>query len=109
MKKVLLPLLALVSTHALAFDARDVYEQKYAEQPSGVYQDSGHLFFVVKLACEGGDKKYSGTKESKLAEKAFYQQLLAEASLRRVSFDPNSISLNGQLKKRCTCLNWTAV
>ena len=98
MKKVLLPLLALVSTHALAFDARDVYEQKYAEQPSGVYQDSGHLFFVVKQACEG-DKKYSGTKESKLAEKTFYQQLLAEASLRRVSFDPNSISLSGQLKK----------
>lgn len=98
MKRLLYPLLALVSAQSLAFDAREIYEQKYAQLSTGVYEDSGHLFFIVKQACDG-DKKYSGTKESKLAEKAFYQLLLDEASLRRVSFDPSSVNASGKLKK----------
>lgn len=98
MKKLLFLILVLVSTHSLAFDAREVYEQKFADKPTGVYEDSGYLFFVVKQQCLT-EKKYSGTEESKEAEIKFYSQLVNEANYRSVSFDPESISFDGQLRK----------
>ncbi|WP_372882261.1 hypothetical protein [Psychromonas sp.] len=98
MKKVFIFALALFSTQSIAFDAREIYQNKLIEQPTGVYQDSGLLFFVVKQPCLT-TKKYSGTKESKQAEQVFYTQLVDQVNTRSISFNPQSISVSGRLKE----------
>ncbi len=98
MKKSCLFILLLFTAQALASDARDIYQQKFAVKKSGVYQDSGFLFFVVKQPCLT-TKKYSGTKESKQAELTFYAQLAHEVNSRSISFNPQSIPLSGPLKE----------
>jgi len=98
MKKLIIILSLLLSHSALAFDAREIYNQKYATSETGVYEDSGHLFFVVKQPCLKS-KKYSGTDESDAAELKFYALLASEIKQRSVSFDPESIVFDGQLRK----------
>lgn len=98
MKKVFLFVLALFTTQSVASDAREIYQNKFIEQPTGVYQDSGLLFFVVKQPCLT-TKKYSGTKESKQAERLFYTQLVHELNVRSISFNPQSIPFSGRLKE----------
>lgn len=98
MKKVCLFIFFLFPVQAFASDLREIYQQKFAAKPSGVYQDSGSLFFVVKQPCLL-TKKYSGTKESKQAELTFYGQLVHEVNSRSISFNPQSIPLSGLLKE----------
>lgn len=98
MKKILLFILALFSMQGAASDTRDIYQQEFIEKPTGVYQYSGTLFFVVKQHCLT-TKKYSGSKESKQAEKIFYRQLVTELNSRNISFNPRSIPFSGPLKE----------
>jgi len=88
----------LISQSAFGFDARELYNQKYARSDTGVYEDSGYLFFVVKQPCLT-TKKYSGTDESDAAELTFYGLLADEIKQRSVSFDPNSILFDGKLRQ----------
>jgi len=98
MKKLSVLLVLLISQSVFGFDARELYNQKYATADTGVYEDSGYLFFVVKQACLT-TKKYSGTDESDAAELTFYELLTNEIKQRSVSFDPSSISFDGQLRQ----------
>jgi hypothetical protein len=98
MKKVCLFIFALFAVQAFASNEREIYLQKFAAKQSGVYQDSGSLFFVVKQPCLT-EKKYSGTKESKQAELTFYGQLVHEVNSRSISFNPQSIPFSGRLKE----------
>lgn len=98
MKKLSFLLVLLISQSVFGFDARELYNQKYATSDTGVYEDSGYLFFVVKQPCLT-TKKYSGTDESDAAELTFYGLLASEIKQRSVSFDPSSISFDGQLRQ----------
>ncbi|WP_017220514.1 hypothetical protein [Moritella dasanensis] len=98
MKKLSFLLALLISQSVFGFDARELYNQKYATVDTGVYEDSGYLFFVVKQQCLT-TKKYSGTDESDAAELTFYGLLASEIKQRSVSFDPSSISFDGQLRQ----------
>jgi hypothetical protein len=98
MKKLSVLLVLLISQSVFGFDARELYNQKYATADTGVYEDSGYLFFIVKQPCLT-TKKYSGTDESDAAELTFYELLANEIKQRSVSFDPGSISFDGQLRQ----------
>lgn len=98
MKNLIIILSLIFSQSALGLDVRELYSQKYATSETGVYEDSGYLFFVVRQPCLS-TKKYSGTKESDAAELTFYGLLASEIKQRSVSFDPDTISFDGQLRK----------
>lgn len=87
----------LFASSCLAFDAQSIYSQKLTDKETGVYEESGHLFFVINQPCLT-DKKYSGTKESKAAEKEFYALLVKTAKRYNLSFDKASIQFGGQLQ-----------
>lgn len=98
MRKLIIILSLIFSQSALGLDVRELYSQKYATSETGVYEDSGYLYFVVRQPCLS-TKKYSGTEESDAAELKFYALLANEINQRSVSFDSNSISFDGQLRQ----------
>jgi len=87
----------LFSIASFAFDAQTIYNEKLSTKESGVYEESGYLFFVINQPCLT-DKKYSGTKESKVAEQQFYTLLATTAKRYNLSFDKASIQFGGELQ-----------
>lgn len=86
------------ATGIVASSIAGTYEAKFIDKPTGVYQESDYLFFVVKQPCLS-KRKYSSTKESREAEKIFYGQLVHELNARSISFNPASIPFEGALKE----------
>ena len=100
MKKLFIFCCLLFSNNIAAFDtfdARTIYNEKLSNKDTGVYEQSGYLFFIINQPCLT-DKKYSGTKESKVAEKAFYVLLSKTAKRYNISFDKASIEFSGELQ-----------
>jgi tetratricopeptide (TPR) repeat protein len=90
MRHILLLFSLLVSYSSYGNTVYDVYESKFSEKETGVYDGEQWVFFVIKQECLT-QKKYAGTQESKEAEKTFYKQLVSEIAKRNVSFS-NDIS-----------------
>ncbi|WP_300181475.1 hypothetical protein [uncultured Aliivibrio sp.] len=97
MKYFILIFSLLASFLSYANTVYDIYESKYSEKDTGVYDDEQWVFFVVKQECLT-QKKYAGTQESKEAEKLFYKQLVNEVTKRNVSFSDDILGLSEPLK-----------
>jgi tetratricopeptide (TPR) repeat protein len=70
---------------AMAESASDIYQRELSDKGTGVYEQGGWVFFVVKQQCLR-NKKYAGTEESKVAERNFYSLLAKEVVNRSISF-----------------------
>lgn len=101
MKYFILIFSLLASFLSYANTVYDIYESKYSEKDTGVYDDEQWVFFVVKQECLT-QKTYAGTQESKEAETRFYKQLVNEVTKRNVSFSDDILGLseplNGDIK-----------
>jgi len=98
MKPIVIILALIFSQTVLGVDVRTLYMEKFSASNTGVYEDNGFLYFVVKQQCLS-DKKYSGTDESKAAELLFYEMLANELRQRNVSFNQSSIEFDGALRE----------
>ena len=85
MKYFVLLFSLLVSYSSFANSVYDMYESKYSEKETGIYDNEQWVFFIIKQECLT-QKKYAGTQESKEAEKIFYKLLVSEVAKRNVSF-----------------------
>ena len=97
MKALFIVFCLLFSNSSAAFDARAIYNEKLSNKETGVYEESGYLFFIINQTCLT-EKKFSGTKESKAAELAFYVLLTETAKRYNLSFDKTSIQFTGKLQ-----------
>lgn len=97
MKRIFVLFCFLFSSMASALDLMTIYDENLRGKETGAYEQSGYLFFVINQPCLT-DKKYSGTKESKLAEKEFYALLSKTAKRYNLSFDKGSIEFGGELQ-----------
>jgi len=97
MKLFLLCLCFLFSSNSQAFDALAIYNKTLNDKDTGIYEESGYLFFVINQPCLT-NKKYAGTKESKAAEKVFYVLLNKAKNSYNLSFDKASIQFGKELQ-----------
>jgi hypothetical protein len=97
MKALFIAFCLLFSNSSAAFDASAIYNEKLSNKETGIYEESGYLFFIINQVCLT-EKKFSGTKESKAAELAFYILLSETAKRYNLSFDKTSIQFAGKLQ-----------
>lgn len=79
------------SGSAVANDLLEHYRLELADNPTGVYESIGHVYFITEAGCIE-DKRSAGSTESKRAEKKFFQVFTQEVQNRSVSIETSEWS-----------------